>query len=411
MREIKKLKKDQLKLALKVAANSYPSIGLYNDEKIEEYENIILKDFDNPGREWYSLFDDGQLIGNMVLYNFDINYYDQQIKGKGIGFVATDLLQKKKAVCKDMLSYYLQLAQKEKKEMALLFSFRPDFYHKMGFGFGTRCFNYKFKPTDFPTCKTNYTRQYLNQEHKNELMDFYHHLFLNKHGIIPKTEREISNMFTGKNVVIGFRENEKLKGILTFYFTTDPNNHEETDMHLWISYAEPDALREISSFLNSQADQVRYIHLYSQDEDFYFLMDDIRHKNLKLLQQPGFHFISEQGMGILYKSLNSSQLIIKRPCSLSKTKIRFILNDDFAQEKNGDFIIEWNEGEAKISKGKKSDLTLEMKVSDFSSWIMNAINLKKLSEYGLLTCSHPDRIPELDRAFYHPDKPVCYTRF
>ncbi len=412
MRSIKRIKKELLRDSLRLAGMAYPSIGLNNVQKIEEFETSILKDFDNPLRRWYGLFEDEQLLGSMVLYDFDINYYGNRIEAQGIGFVAVDFLHKKQKVCKDMLEWYLLNAQKEKKVMALLYSFRPDFYAKMGFGFGTTCYNYKFSPQSFPAFQTNLKCEYLNQSHKNELVDFFNEHYLNNHGVIPKTEKDFQAMFTApNNTLIGFRENDRLLGFLNFYFTTDPNNHEETDMHATLFYLNSTGLKAILNFLNTQADQVRYIHLYNQEENFYYLMKDIRNQDLKLLQQPAFHFVSETGMGIMYKSLNSVQLLLKRPCDLSDSRIKFVLSDDFAQEKNNEFIIEWKNSVAKQVKTKKFDIELNMSIRSFSSWIMNAIDLSTLFEYGLLETPQADKILLLDKAFYYNQKPVCFTRF
>jgi predicted acetyltransferase len=108
MREVRKLDKGQLRDALKIIAKAYPSVGLSSEQKLEEFETRILEDFNRELRFWYGLFEDGQLLGIMVLYDFVMNYYGHELKTRGIGFVAVDFLHKKQKVCKEMLRWYLE---------------------------------------------------------------------------------------------------------------------------------------------------------------------------------------------------------------------------------------------------------------------------------------------------------------
>lgn len=412
MRKIKEIKKNELKDVLRLASKSYPSIGINSEQKIEEFETIILKDYDQSNRKWYALYEDKKIIGSMVIYDFCINYYQQRIEAFGIGFVAVDLLHKKQKVCKEMLDWYMKHTKKNKKEIAMLFSFRPDFYKKMGFGFGTNCYNYKYTPDSFPKSNHVLKSQYLNIEHFDEVQDLFKDLFESTHGYISRRAGEIKQALNSEShIKVGFYNESHLEAYLIFHFEVDKSNHENTDMHVQIFYKSSAGLKSILHFIHTQADQVRYVYVYNQDSSFYYIMNDIRHRDLKVLQEPGYHFISEMGMGIMYKSIDHISLLLKKECQLNKLIIKFNILDDFPKQHTESFIIEWKNGKASNSNDSSFDIELTMNISEFSSWLMNSIDLTTLYRYGLLECSCFNALADLDKAFYYGQKPVCNTRF
>lgn len=412
MRKIKEIKKNELKEVLRLASKSFPSIGITSEQKVEEFEAMILKDYDESNRKWYALYEDKKIIGSMVLYDFCINYYQRRIEALGIGFVAVDLLNKKQKVCKEMLEWYLKHTEKNKKEMAMLFSFRPDFYKKMGFGFGTNCYNYKYTPDSFPKISHPLSFKYLNIDHYDEVQELFDGTFEHTHGYISRRAGEIKQALKSEqHIKIGFYNDAQLEAYLLFHFEVDKSNHENTDMHVQLFYKSSAGLKSALHFINTQSDQVRYVYIYNQDSSFYYNMSDIRHRDLKVLQEPGYHFISEMGMGIMYKSVDHTSLLLKKECQLDKLAIKFNIEDSFAKPHSKSFIIEWKNKKAFISQNAHFDIELTMNVSDFSSWLMNSIDLTTLHRYGLLECNHAEELTSLDRAFYYGQKPVCNTRF
>lgn len=412
MRTIRKLKKEEIKNALRLAIKSYPSMGINTEAKLDELEKDVVSGLDIPGREWFGLFEDNVQLGNMVLYDFDINFYGKIIKSKGIGFVATEFLHKKQKIAKEMLQWYLKLSHKQNKSLALLYAFRPDFYKTMGFGFGTKAYNYHTKPERLPHFNTDCDCNYLNQDNKTEVSEFFNELFLSKHGMIPRTDKELDNYLKPDNqTVVGFRNTGKLVALLNFNFKVDRQANDETDIHVRLFYNKSEGLKAALSFLNSQSDQIRDIYIYSQDDDLYYTLPDIRQVDRNILQPPAYHHIYNAGMGIMYRSLNNTELVLNKPCTLDNMKIKFKIEDDFFDKAKQDFIIEWKMGKTQISKSQKYDIELEMSVADYSSWLMNCISLKKLHSYGLLKTNNEALLDLLDVGFYYPQYPICYTRF
>lgn len=412
MRVIKKLDRDQLRAALSIAAKAYPVIGLTSEQKLDEFENRIQDSFEQSPRQWYGLFEDGKLLGSMVLYDFTLNYYGQDISARGIGFVAVEFLHKKQKVCRDMLHWYLTAAHQQKYPVAILYAFRPDFYRQMGFGYGTACYLYKTSPDKLSRSRQHYQIEYLSVTDLADVTAFYASLYHQNHGMIRKNPPDIEAMLkTPNTTVAGYRQNSKLTALLTFGLISAENSGIATDIKLELLFTTPEGLAAALSFLSSQTDQVREISFSTLQKDLFFRFDDIRHNDLKVIREPGFHHIHDTGMGLMYRSLHPVELLKGRPCSLDNMRIRFQLTDTFLDVTGQEFIILWKQGRAALSTGKKYDLELSMNVAEFSAWIFNAIDLTTLYQYGLLQISDASYLPDLDRAFYYQQKPVCLERF
>ena len=412
MREIKQLTKNQVHDVLVIASKAYPMLEMTSEKKIADFEKRILEGFDSSNREWYGLFEDGKLLGSMVLYDFKINYFGADIKGCGIGFVAVDFLHKKQKICKEMLQYYLQLSKKRKYPLAMLYSFRPDFYKKMGFGYGTFCHNYVTHPQRLPRAEKHYQFRYLGLDDKNKVNEFYGSLYKKHHGMVEKSKTEIeAYLKTPGYHIAGYEENDKLLALLTFTLHDVKGTNETSRMKLEMLYTNSTGLKASLNFLHSQSDQVTEIAFSTPFKNFFFNMTDIRHMDKRVLREPGFHHTHDTGMGIMYRSLDPVKLIMNRPVELDNMKIRFILTDSFMTDSKQDFIINWKQNKAIRSKGKRYDLEIKMDVSDFTSWIMNAIDLSTLFDYGLVELSDDSMLNKINRAFYYQQQPICLQRF
>ena len=412
MRKIKKLSKVQLINALRIATKAYPMMQINTQQQIDELEARLQKDFNKAGREWYGLFEGDTLLGSMLLFDFCMNYYGKDIKAKGIGFVAVEFLHKKQKVCKEMLHWYLEHSLKKQFPMAMLYSFRPDFYKKMGFGFGTKCDKYVCSPDRLPSFNESYPMQYLGEADKDDVIAFYDQLYRQHHGMIRKRDKDIEAMLKSQGAYyVGYKEQGKLLSMLSFRLKADDSTNQATHMTLEFLFTCSTGLKAALKFLNSQTDQVSRIEFSTLYPDLFFSFADIRNLDNRQLREPGYHHVYDTGMGIMYRSLDHAKLLLQRPCTLDGLRIKFCLIDDFITGAAKEFIMQWRAGKASIAKGMKHDLQLSMGVAEYSSWLMNVVDFSTLHSYGLLACSDESRIGELDRAFYFQQKPLCLERF
>lgn len=412
MRQIRKLKASQIKDALLLGKKAYPMMQIGTEAQLMERVEFIKKDFNTNAREWYGLFEDKELLGMMVLYDFQMNYFGGEIPVRGIGFVAVDLLHKKQKVCKEMLHWYLADSRKKHYPLAALYAFRPDFYHKMGFGFGTVCDKYITSPQKLPSWEERYQLDYLNPEDQKLVEDFFQELYEQNHGMMKRPGTSYEALFNAPGVYLaGYKENGRLSALLIFRLTSNESTNDRTHMDLELLFNTPAGLKSALSFLNSQSDQVTRISFSTLQPQLYYRFADIRHQDEKSLREPAFHHTSDRGMGTMYRSLDAAFLLLNRPCTLDKYSIRFHIRDGFLKDKTESVCLKWSKGKASICKMPKPQVEISLEMAEFSSWAMNAIDLSTLYQYGLLEISDRGQLELLDRAFYYRQKPMCLEKF
>ena len=412
MRTVRKIEKEEVKTWLKIAETSYPSMELSKEKNMQDLENYISEAFELTDRGFYALYDDDQMAGSMILYDYTGHYYGQEIHYKGVGMVAVDFLKKKQKIAKDMIDWYLEDAKTNGFDMAILHSFRPDFYKNMGFGFGTKVHHYSISPAQLKRFEVVGECFRVNQSHENELTEFFTALYWKQHGMIRKGQNEIKRMLNAPGIYItGFKQNGKMTGLTVYQYHFDQMNHQKTDLTSTLMALNSEGLKGLLNFYRSQSDQIRKIKIQSQNEQLYYLLDDPRHTDLEIIQMPAYHLISHMGLGMLYKSLNHQKLLSLHPVKKATVSIMLEIKDSFPANQQSQFVAEWKDGQLTFKDNADYDVRICLNVAEFSSWMMNAVDLNTLFELGLAEVSPAERCQELNEMFYWHQKPVCDTRF
>jgi len=183
--EIRKLSEDELRLLSDIQANAYPAFKVNSEEEREKMAQRFIKiSQEEPTTHFYGMFLDNVLVGGMRLFDFKMRFLSTKIKTGGVGMVGVDLYHKKQKVCKSMITYFLEHYKNSGAPMAALYPFRPDFYKKMGFGFGTKMNQYKIKPQNLPSKGSQMQAAPLAQEDKELLLECYNKYVDKTHGIL-----------------------------------------------------------------------------------------------------------------------------------------------------------------------------------------------------------------------------------
>ena len=414
MRKIRRLKQEELHDALLLSAKAYPILELERKTNLEAMVARLNKDYKDSPREWYGLFEDDVLLGSMILYDYTLRFYGKDIKARGIGFVAVDFLHKKQGICRQMLDWALKDSTARSYQLFLLYSFRPDFYHCMGLGYIGFCHNYQCAPQSFPKQDKAYQMRYLedSEEDLDAVVHFYEELYRANHGMIRKRRQDLQAMLRAESIykVANFQEGE-IHSLLIFKLRSGIDINDTTEMTLELLFSSQEGLRAALSFLNGQSDQVSTIKISTPYSELFYALTDIRHQDHKILHEPGFHHVYDTGMGLMGRALAPAKLICSHPAHLEDIRIRFVLKDPFAKDSDSDFIIEWKDGRSRPGRGKKHDLMMTMDLADFSSWIMNAVDLESLYRMDRLSMSKPEMLRTLSHAFCYGPRPICLEKF
>ena len=131
---------------VEIMAGAYPGLNIVTETDRQRMRDRLVSTFEDPSVTIYGLSHGDQLLAGMILYDFTMNVRGTLLPAGGLGSLAVDLLHRKQRLAKEMVDFYLRHYREKSVSLALLYPFRPDFYRRMGFGYGTKMNKYVFRP-------------------------------------------------------------------------------------------------------------------------------------------------------------------------------------------------------------------------------------------------------------------------
>ncbi|WP_346888964.1 GNAT family N-acetyltransferase [Clostridium sp. UBA1056] len=418
MYTIKKLSSDQDFINLAdIVSNAYPGLHVQTQEQKSTYiENAKATQQNNPVVNFYGVFKDDNLCGSMRFHDFKINLLSAEIKAGGIGLVAVDLLHKKEKIAKTILTEFINYYKNTGTSLVMLYPFRPDFYKKMGFGFGTSINQYKIKPCNLPNGSSKSNIHFIKEENIPALLECYTRVYEKTNGLLEKYELDFERIFKNPNSkVIAYKNNNSIQGYMIFEFVSgnDKNSMINDVLVNDFIFENVDALNEMMTFLNSQNDQIRYVIFNIQDEDFRFLLEDPRNDSTNLLA-PVYHECSMQGTGIMYRVIDVPGIFSElknHNFNKENCTVKITVRDDFLTTNDGSVIVNFKDGFPSLSTAEDYNVEIELDISDFSSLITCAVTFKSLYKYGRATISKAEYLDIINGIFSSCSKPICTSVF
>ncbi|MDZ5471528.1 GNAT family N-acetyltransferase [Bacillus sp. 31A1R] len=414
---VRKLEETEIPSFVDIAINAYPGT-MQNTPDFKERFSTMLKTLQENEKsiEFYGIFRGEKLVGGMRIHYFEMNLYSKIIEVGGVGLVAVDLLHKKEKVAKDLIHYFIQHFISRDVSIVALYPFRPDFYKKMGFGYGTKINQYFIKPSSFPSRVNKEGLVFLNETHKELVKECYNQYALSTHGMMLKSNHDVEVMFKNPNKkLVGYLNGDKLEGYLLFSFKKmSETNFVHNNMVInEMIYQNPLALSKLSTFLQSQNDQIARIELTTQDDDIEFFIADPRNGSNRLIPSV-YHESNSAGVGIMYRIINIEKFI-KQLGEYRFNQETFTLEidiiDSFIEEQSRKVVIDFNDGKASISQEKSADVKISIDISDLSSLLMGAVQFQKLYQYGRVVVNLEEKVSQVDELFSTLQKPLCITAF
>lgn len=400
-----------------IAGNAYPGFKIQTQEEKKTFiENAMKAQRDNPYVKFYGVFEDEGLYGGMRYHDFKMKFLSAKIKVGGVGLVAVHLLHKKEKIAKEIITEFINHYRNEGASMVMLYPFRPDFYKKMGFGFGTSMNQYKVKPCNLPKGNSKSNISFIKIEEANKLLECYTRVYEKTNGLIEKYERDFILIFKNPRLkVVAFKKENEVQGYMSFEFKSGSDKSSMINDIIVndLVFENSEALSEMMTFLNSQSDQIRYVVFNLQDEDFRFLLDDPRNDADNLFA-PVYHECSIQGTGIMYRVVNIRSLIdnLKDHNFNNETlRLKITIRDSFIKDNDGSYILDFINGAVKVTSEQEYDAEISLDIADFSSLITCAVSFKSLYKYGRVTISKNEYLDKINRIFSTASKPVCMTVF
>ncbi|WP_053365961.1 GNAT family N-acetyltransferase [Bacillus sp. FJAT-27245] len=414
---IRKLAEDEFLEFANIAIQAFPANKENTPEFKEKLASNLRRVHEESGTiDFYGLFRNGKLVGGMRLHSFEMNLYGKIVLVGGVGLVAVDLLHKKEKVAKDLISYFISHFRNEGASIAMLYPFRPDFYKKMGFGYGTKMNQYRIKPDSFPPGGSKEGLAMLREADKEKIRECYNRSATKTHGMILKTAYDTDALFKNpENRILGVFNGGELNGYIVYGFEqADKQNFLRNNLVVReFIYETPEALASLAKFLNSQSDQIERIILNTQDDSLEFLLGDARDGSDYLIPSV-FHETNRAGIGLMYKIIDIEKIIgdlDSRVFGNVTTSFTIIVHDSFDSVEPTKIDVRLDGG--KLSKGNAEDTQFEMEldIAEFSSLMVGAVGFRKLHRFGRLKLSKPEFAPLMEKAFRGDEKPICTTPF
>lgn len=416
MSDIRQITNEELDPFVEIVATAYPGIKLVTAEDKQKFKQRLADAADNdPIIHHVGLYRNNELLGGMRLFDFTLNLRGAQVPVGGVGLVAVHLLHKKEHVAKELIEYFLRHYHQRGAALTTLYPFRPDFYKKMGFGYGTRQNQYRIKPASFPRGSSREHVVYLTAADALRLQACYQRYFERTHGMIARPQPLFVQMLENPEArLVGVERDGELRAYMSFSFKpVQPDNFLVNDFVInELVYEDAEALLELLTFINSQADQFQTVLFNTQDEFFLHLLFDPRNGSGNLVGL--FHDSNTQGVGIMYRVLDVRRIFeqLRDHNFAGQTcKLKLTLTDSFFPQNNGSTIVHVVDGAAHLPNSDEADVEVQLDVADFSSLLMGAVPFNRLYAYGLARISDPAYVRTINRLFITDEKPICLTRF
>ncbi len=413
MSEIRILSADDFAVFANITVNAYPGMVTVPEEKVKER---MIEIHQEPTVNFYGLFREGQLLGGMRFHDFVMNFFQVRVAAGGVGAVAVDLLHKKEHVAKEMMLYFLRHYRERGAPIAMLYPFRPDFYKKMGFGYGTKMNQYRVKPTALPKGPSRAHVRHLgkNDDDKPAVLDCYNRFLDRTHGLIERSPYELERLMENPNHrILGYEKNGRIMGYLVFGFDKGESVL-FNDIHVReFVYESQEAMSELLTFLHVQEDQIRHIIFDTQDEYFHHLLLDPRNDSPRLVPSV-YHESNVQGVGIMYRVTDVHRifdLLKERNFGGQTCRLKLTIRDSFLPENADSTLLYFEDGRLRFSGDGSHDVEVRMDIAEFSSLLVGTARLRSLYNYRLADISNPDYVDVIDRIFAAEDKPICMTPF
>jgi predicted acetyltransferase len=275
---------------------------------------------------------------------------------------------------------------------------------------------YRVQPADLPRGPKERI-VFLRADDQELLRDCYNRIMERRHGLMEKSNIELSGMFSNHaNRIVAYKQDGRVHGYMVFHFTPgEQDNFLVNDLVVReLFYETREALAGLLAFLHSQADQIRRVIFNTQDEDFYHALRDPRNGSGKLLPDV-YHESNAQGVGIMYRVIDIQGLfglLRDHDFGGQDCRLKLVIRDSFFPENNGATVVHFTRGQPSVHDSASDyDVEVGLDVADFSALIMGSVRFRSLYDYGLAEISEASAIETIDRLFRVEQKPICTTPF
>lgn len=416
MHQIKEIPLKDYDDLIDIVVNAYPGFGINSPaDRERQKKNMIAVRKTDPTQTIMGLYRSKKLLGVMRLHDFVMNVFGSMLPTGGIGLVAVHLAHKKEKICKELVEHYLEHYRKRNYPLAALYPFRPDFYRKMGFGYGIKHNEYLILAEHLPKAPGREHVEMVAKPDLKAMTECYNRVARKTHGMFEKCVYEWRWSTRSVARIAVYKDGRTVRGYIVFSFRKiqqDQFIHNDMDIEEFV-YEGREAYQGLIAFLQSQADQVRRIKFNTQDEFLQFLPFDARNGSLHNVGRLS-HEVNLQGMGIMYRVLDMKELFTRlkdHDFNDVTCRLKITIRDSLVKANDGTTIVHFTDGKPRVMKNAEHDIAISLDIAEFSSLVLGAVDFRSLYRYGLAEISDEKQLDAVNRLFHTIARPDTTTQF
>jgi len=410
MREIRRLTEKDLPAYYEILMHAYTGFGI-SEERLGIMDREFRPMLDSELNELYGVFQAGELTGGMRLINYRMELRGRRLPAGGIGSVAVGQLHKKEGTARDLIAYALEHFRRRGTAFAALHPFRVDFYHRMGFGYGSQMREYRVEPEYLPD-GPNEGIEYLTPDDWLEVVDCHDRYMAGRDTLFELTAEDCDRLFGRGRKLVGYRRDGRLCGYVSVSYEKEYVFRNNLVVHELV-YTDPSALAGLLGFLRRQGDQFQRVIFHTTEDLLHLLFANPANGSNAAFGS--FHIeYGTDGIGVQFRVLDAAEVfrqLGKGSFGPEHLRLQINLRDEFCPANAGSTLVDFRNGCPEICPGGTADIELNIGVTEFSALVIGAAELLTLLDYGLATLSDPAYAPAVARLFRTGKKPMCNTGF
>ncbi|GAC1309408.1 MAG: hypothetical protein NVS2B3_09480 [Vulcanimicrobiaceae bacterium] len=404
-----------LDMLVRLIADAYPIVQADTPEKLAAHTRELATSVRDPLSRWIVVDGSAELVACMKLYEYTMNVRGIDAITSGIGAVAVALAHKRNGIARGLIAWSLRAERERGAAFAILYAFRPSFYRKLGFGYGTPTHRYRFAAAAIRSDGGRGIVRALEGDDLDALLACSERVRAHTNGLVAKhresTQRVIASpqsRYVGAFDARTLRAFMQTSVVLGAAGTVNEHTLVVRDVH-----AEDDAsLASLWDYLHAQRDQYARIVIESQDRDLFLAAADPRDGSNLAIAPPGVHRIAETGLGVMYRILDVPAAFSHLEGGATAFVLRVEIDDAFFAPTAGSWTFDFTQGGVSPYGGSAGpDATLRIGIADLASLVVGSLGLRALVRHRLATLEPASMFATVARAFHTDAPPLCETRF
>lgn len=399
----------------RMVVDAYPVMRIDTAEKFEQMVELLRSFATYPEARWAVAERDGVPAGAMRLYDYEMNVRGRDALTGGLGSVAVSSTHKRRGVARAMVAWYIDDYRRRGAPFAALYPFRPDFYRKLGFGYGTPMQRYRFAPAHLRDDGARGTVRLLGEDDADALIDCNERVRASTNGLIKRHLTTTLRALRDPELrFVGVEDGETLRGFMQTKAIAFPELRNRDELEVRDLLCEDDAYTAaLLGYLRAQRDQFARITIESQEPAFYLAAaDDPRDGSDVAVAPPAAHRVAEAGLGIMYRIVDVERAFAYLPACDTPFVLRLQIDDSFVPETAGAWTFRFGPHGAPLrDEDARPDATLSIGIHDLSSVVLGSLRLRDVVRHRLATLEPRERLAAVDAALAAAQPPVCATRF